>query len=163
MRKFVCILSLLLAFELSASPKNQPVRVYVDMIADLFHCGHVEFFKKALEYGDELIVGLVSDEEATSYKRQPILTLEERVSSVSGCRYVTEVVPNCPMAVDEAFIKEHKIDVVVHGDDFDKESMRKYYRVPLKMGIFQTVPYSKGISTTEILRRIKERMEKKTV
>ena len=33
------------------------IRVYVDMVADLFHHGHVRFLERARTYGDYLIVG----------------------------------------------------------------------------------------------------------
>lgn len=136
---------------------SKPIRVYVDMVADLFHSGHVEFLRKAHEFGDEVVVGLISDEVAEGYKRRPILTLKERVTSVQGCKYVTEVLPNCPLSVTEEWINEHNIDFVVHGDDFDEEKIRQYYSVPIDLGIFRTVSYTQGISTSDIIRRIQER------
>ena len=135
-------------------------RVYVDMVADLFHCGHVNFLKKARQHGNYLIVGLNSDEDCAGYKRKPIMNLQERVDSVKACRYVDEVLPNAPLVITDEWIKKHKIDVVVHGDDFDKEKIRKYYAAAIDKGIFKTVPYTKGISTTEILNRIKQRIQK---
>jgi cytidyltransferase-like protein len=36
-------------------------RVYVDMVADLFHYGHVNFLKQARQFGDYLLVGIHSD------------------------------------------------------------------------------------------------------
>ena len=60
-------------------------RVYVDMVADLFHYGHVEFLKKARALGDYLLVGIHTDDIVASYKKgRPILTMEERVKSVAG-------------------------------------------------------------------------------
>ena len=49
---------------LEANPllKNKPIRVYADMVGDLFHAGHIEFIKKARAYGDYLIVGVIADE-----------------------------------------------------------------------------------------------------
>ncbi|MCI0899083.1 MAG: adenylyltransferase/cytidyltransferase family protein, partial [Chloroflexi bacterium] len=88
-------------------------RVYVDMVADLFHYGHVEFLKKASALGDHLLVGINSDEAVQANKRDPILNMEERVASVAGCRYVDEVVPDAPWIMDAAWIEEHKIDLVV--------------------------------------------------
>ena len=66
-----------------------------------------------------------------------------------------------------------KIDVVCHGDDFDANKIKLYYAAPMEMGIFRTIPYARvvlrslthrcrytqGISTTEILRRIKSYQE----
>ena len=135
------------------------IRVYADMVADLFHYGHVEFLKKARALGDYLLVGVNADDVLVTYKRKPILTTEERVASVAGCRYVDEVIPNAPLIIDQAFIKKHDIHLVVHGDDFPQEQLEYYYKIPIEMGIFRTVPYTQGISTTEIIRRIIDRQD----
>ena len=131
-------------------------RVYVDMVADIFHYGHVEFLRKAQAFGDHLLVGICSDETARANKRTPIMNMEERVASVSGCRYVDEVVPDAPWVMDAAWIEKHKIDLVIHGDDYSQERIDSVYDVPRSMGIFRTVPYTTTISTTEIIRRCKE-------
>lgn len=130
------------------------------MVADLFHSGHVEFFKKARTFGDYLIVGIHSDEVLISndYKKgKPILTMEERVNSVAACRFVDEVLPNAPFIIDRSYIDEHNIEIVVRGDDMPQDRLEYFYKVPMDMGIFRTVPYTEGISTTEIIRRIMER------
>ncbi|MFH0898530.1 MAG: adenylyltransferase/cytidyltransferase family protein [bacterium] len=134
--------------------QKKPVRVYIDMVGDLFHVGHIQAIKKARVFGDYLIVGVCGDEECTSYKRLPILTLEERVAEVQACRYVDEVITDAPVAITDQFINKHKIDIVVHGDDFDQEKMRKYYGAAMDRGILRIVPYTKGISTSDIIRRI---------
>jgi cytidyltransferase-like protein len=136
---------------------TKPIRVYVDVVADLMHAGHVEFFKKAKAMGNYLIVGVLSDADVASYKRTPILTLEERVAAVQACRYVDEVIAAPPMRVDEKWLKEHQIDFLVHGDDFDEKTMEWWYGAAMKMGIFRSVPYTKGISTTNIIKRITDR------
>ena len=131
-------------------------RVYVDMVADLFHYGHVEFLKKASALGDHLLVGINSDATVQANKREPILTMEERIASVAGCRYVDEVVPDAPWIMDAAWIEEHKIDLVAHGDDYSQDKIEHIYAVTISMGIFRTVSYTPAISTTEIIRRCKE-------
>lgn len=132
-------------------------RVYADMVADLFHYGHMAFLRQARALGDYLIVGICADEDLLDYKRQPILSMAERVASVAGCRYVDDVLPNAPMRVDRAWIAKHKIDLVVHGDDFSEAQLADFYQVPIEMGIFRTVPYTPHISTSEIIRRIQRR------
>lgn len=57
------------------------VRVYVDMVGDLFHAAHVALLREARSHGDRLVVGVLSDETAASYKRRPIMTLAERVAA----------------------------------------------------------------------------------
>ena len=131
-------------------------RVYVDMVADLFHYGHVKFLKQARQFGDYLLVGVHSDKAVEEYKRLPIMTMEERIDTVSSCRYVDEVIPEAPLIVDQEWIKDHDIDLVVHGDDFSAHMEQLCYRAPIDMGIFRIVSYTPGISTTEIIRRCKE-------
>lgn len=159
-RYFSLILPLLISVTCFTYAENEILplkRVYVDVCADLMHAGHVEFFKKSRELGGYLIVGVLSDEDIASYKRKPVLTLDERVAEVSACRYVDEVIAAPPLFLSEEWIKENRIDVVAHGDDFNPETILYWYRAPISMGIFKTVPYTKGISTTDIINRIVER------
>lgn len=132
-------------------------RVYADITGDMLHRGHIEFFKKAKEFGDVLVIGVLDDETVASYKRMPVMRLEERVAMVEACRYVDEVIAGPPLRLTAEWIKEHRIDYVVHGDDFDENSLADHYAVPLKMGIMKIVPYTKGVSTTDILSRIENR------
>lgn len=136
---------------------KEPVRVYVDVVGDLFHSGHVEFFKQAKSFGDVLIVGVLADDVVEGYKRVPILSLDERVRAIEACKYVDEVVIAPPLRLTEEMIRDHKIDLVVHGDDFKPALLDDQYGLARRLGIFRTVPYTKGISTTEIIRRITSR------
>ena len=125
------------------------------MVADLFHYGHVNFLRLARKHGDYLLVGVHADKTVMSYKRRPILSMEERVASVKHCRYVDEVISDAPLTIDRAWIEQHEIDLILHGDDLSRETEESWYRTPIKMGIFRSVAYTPGISTTEIIARIK--------
>ncbi len=125
------------------------------MVADLFHYGHVNFLRTAREHGDYLLVGIHSDEVVRNYKRAPILSMDERVACVAGCRYVDEVVPDAPLTVTREWIEQHEIDLVVHGNDFTEELCKIYYEAPIEMGIFRIVSYTPGISTSDIITRCK--------
>ena len=125
------------------------------MVADLFHYGHVNFLRQAKKHGDYLLVGVHADETVMSYKRRPIFSMDERVASVEGCRYVDEVVSNAPLTIDRAWIEHHKIDMILHGDDFSSEMEELYYKIPIEMGIYRSVGYTRGISTSEIITRIR--------
>ena len=134
-------------------------RVYVDMVADLFHYGHANFLKKARQFGDYLIVGIHSDKVVKEYKRSPIMTMKERVDTVSSCRHVDEVIPDAPLIVSQEWINAHRIDLVVHGDDFSEDLLQLCYKVPIEMGIFHKVPYTPGISTSDIIKRLKNTLD----
>ncbi len=131
-------------------------RVYVDMVADLFHYGHVELLRQARALGDYLLVGVHADDAVLAHKRKPIMTMEERVACVAGCRYVDEVLPNAPWVTDRDWIEKHNIHLVVHGSDYSQEDLNGTHAIPIEMGILRIVDYSPRISTTEIIRRCKE-------
>tara|TARA_Y100000996_G_scaffold414456_1_gene405372 strand:- start:1451 stop:1876 length:426 start_codon:yes stop_codon:yes gene_type:complete len=131
------------------------MRIYVDMVGDLFHFGHVNLLKQARELGDYLIVGVHSDKVVEGYKRLPIMTMEERIATIFSCRYVDEVIPNAPLSIDLKWINKHNIDMVVHGNDISKGLDQNWYKVPFEMGILHLIPYTSGISTTDIIKRCK--------
>ena len=125
----------------------------------MFHYGHANFLKQARQCGDYLIVGIHSDQVVGGYKRLPIMSMDERIKTVSSCRYVDEVVPEAPLVIEEEWINTHNIDIVVHGDDFSEEMKQLCYKTPIGLGIFRIVPYTPSISTTEIIRRCRKRTE----
>ena len=132
------------------------IRVYTDMVADLFHYGHVEFLRQVSGLGDYVLVGINSDEVAEIHKRRPVQTMEERIASVAACQYVNAVIPNTPWVFNPTWIEKYNIDLVVHGDDYSDAQQRRMYKAPIEMGIFRTVAYTRSISTTDIIRRCKE-------
>ncbi|HWB23107.1 MAG TPA: adenylyltransferase/cytidyltransferase family protein [Gaiellaceae bacterium] len=146
--------------------------VYVDMVGDLFHAGHVRFLQHARALAEEradgrdvkLVAGLMGDEAAGSYKRRPVQPLVERMIVVGACRYVDEVVGDAPMPVDDPFLDAHAIDLVVHGDDMAEDRLAYWYAAPLARGIFAVVPYTReidgaAVSTSELIRRVGESAE----
>lgn len=138
----------------TSQPTGAATRVYVDMVGDLFHAGHVALLQAAREYGDHLVVGVLSDESAAAYKRRPIMTMAERVTLVEACRYVDEVVPGAPLVVDDDFLAAHRIDVVVHGDDLSPEAAATVYPAPLAAGSLRYVARTSDISTTQLIHRV---------
>ena len=135
----------------------------MDMVADLFHYGHANFLRQAKQFGDHLIVGIHSDEVVKEYKRTPILTMRERVDTVSSCRYVDEVISDAPLVVDLKWLNTHRIDLVVHGDDFSEHMKQLCYKIPIDLGILRLVSYTSRISTTEIIQRIERHIRKSDI
>ena len=61
-------------------------RVYMDGVFDLFHRGHLESINKCLKYGDEIIIGIISDKDAESYKRKPIINQDDRSEIIKNLK-----------------------------------------------------------------------------
>jgi glycerol-3-phosphate cytidylyltransferase len=93
-------------------------RVLVDMSLTLFHHGHVRLLRKAAELG-HVTVALTVDEEIKRVKGfVPPLNFEQRKEIALSIRYVDAVIP-CNWLIDENFLDLHKIDLLVHGEDYE--------------------------------------------
>ncbi|KAG7372556.1 cytidyltransferase like protein [Nitzschia inconspicua] len=135
--------------------------VYCDGIYDLCHIGHKLLFQNALQYGNRLFVGVVGDKDAQNYKRPPIMTSKERCAEVEACKAVTKVIPDAPcFGLTREFLDEHQIHVVAYGEEYLERypdpKDDPYYRVPREMGIARPLPRTKGLSTSDLIRRIQQ-------
>lgn len=59
---------------------------------DPLHSGHIEYIKAAKKLGDELVVGLNSDEWLTRKKGQPFMPYEERMAVLMANHYVDWII-----------------------------------------------------------------------
>ncbi|CAI9262424.1 unnamed protein product [Lactuca saligna] len=144
------------------------IRVYMDGCFDLMHYGHANALRQAKALGDELVVGVVSDEEIIKNKGPPVLSMEERLALVSGLKWVDEVIANAPYAITEDFMnslfKEHKIDYIIHGDDpCLLPDGSDAYALAKNVGRYKQIKRTEGVSSTDIVGRILASMEDKEV
>lgn len=58
--------------------QKKKVRVYMDGCFDMMHYGHANALRQARALGDELVVGVVSDEEIKANKGPPVMSMDER-------------------------------------------------------------------------------------
>ncbi|KAL3825574.1 hypothetical protein ACJIZ3_021603 [Penstemon smallii] len=135
------------------------VRVYMDGCFDLMHYGHANALRQAKALGDELIVGVVSDEEIIANKGPPVLSMQERLALVSGLKWVDEVIPNAPYEITEEFMNslfnEYKIDYIIHGDDpCLLPDGTDAYALAKKAGRYKQIKRTEGVSSTDIVGRI---------
>eukprot|EP00009_Paramoeba_aestuarina_P008537 CAMPEP_0201517192 /NCGR_PEP_ID=MMETSP0161_2-20130828/8356_1 /ASSEMBLY_ACC=CAM_ASM_000251 /TAXON_ID=180227 /ORGANISM="Neoparamoeba aestuarina, Strain SoJaBio B1-5/56/2" /LENGTH=486 /DNA_ID=CAMNT_0047914613 /DNA_START=38 /DNA_END=1498 /DNA_ORIENTATION=+ len=130
------------------------INVYCDGVYDLCHLGHKNAFQNALQFGNRLFVGVMSDEDCASYKRKPIMTTQERCEAVAACKCVYSVIPGAPcFGMTKEFIEKHNLHVIAHGEEYEKPD-DIYYKVPRAMGITRILPRTHGMSTSELIRRV---------
>jgi ethanolamine-phosphate cytidylyltransferase len=135
------------------------VRVYMDGCFDLMHYGHANALRQAKALGDELVVGVISDEEIIANKGPPVLSMEERLVLVSGLKWVDEVITNAPYEITEEFMNrlfnEHNIDYIIHGDDpCLLPDGTDAYALAKKAGRYKQIKRTEGVSSTDIVGRI---------
>ena len=135
------------------------MRIYTDGVYDLLHRGHLESLKhcKSLFEDVYLIVGVLSDDVATRYKRAPLYKEEDRYMLIEHLNMVDCVIRDAPLVLTEAFLKTHSIDYVVHGfsNPADQDKQTDFFEVPKRLGQFIEIPYYAPISTTQIISRLK--------
>ena len=126
--------------------------VFTNGCFDLIHIGHVRSLKEAKKLGDVLVVGLNSDRSVSLMKpRRPIIPQEQRaeiLASLDMIDYVSLFDEETPYEL----IKLIQPDVLVKGGDWEKEDV---------VGVdiakeTHSIPYIQGISTTEIIEKIKK-------
>lgn len=119
---------------------------------DLLHIGHVRLLERAAQLGDKLIVGVSCSKLNESKKgRAPVYTTEDRMAIISALRCVDEVFVEESLELKGDYIKQHKADILVMGDDWAG-------RFDEYKSICEVVylPRTTGISTTQLIADISD-------
>lgn len=90
--------------------------VYMCFSTDIIHGGHIAIIKKAQKLG-KIIIGVLSDEAVSSYKRLPLVPASERKIMFENVAGVYKVVYQKTLSYKENLENFHP-DIVVHGDDW---------------------------------------------
>ncbi|OTB07072.1 hypothetical protein M426DRAFT_20466 [Hypoxylon sp. CI-4A] len=144
-------------------PTGRTIRVYADGVFDLFHLGHMRQLEQAKKAFDDvyLIVGVTGDEETHMRKGLTVLSGKERAETLRHCKWVDEVVENCPWIVTPEFLDKHRIDYVAHDDIPYGAAEGDDIYAPIKRdGKFLVTQRTEGVSTTGIITKIVRDYEK---
>jgi D-beta-D-heptose 7-phosphate kinase/D-beta-D-heptose 1-phosphate adenosyltransferase len=127
--------------------------VFTNGCFDLLHAGHVSLLHFARSRGDVLVVGLNSDRSIRGLKGagRPILSQSDR-SRVLAALEAVDYVVFFDEETPEALVRRVKPDVLVKGEDYRGKPVvgRK------NAGRVELAPLLEGMSTSEIVRRIRE-------
>lgn len=134
--------------------------VFADGTFDLFHLGHVESFKNLGQYGDVVVVGVLSDEWVKTKKgdKRPVLSEEERIELVDSIRYVDYTV----LAKDaetgrririSQILKQLRPDVFITIGESWKEREKEINRLRIQLKV---IPRTHESSTTRLIERIRQ-------
>ena len=121
------------------------------------HEGHINILKFAGKLG-KVIVGLLTDEAISTYKKIPILKYREREIVLKNIKQVYQVIPQRTHDYTDNLLKI-KPDFVVHGDDWregvQKRIRQKVIKVIKKWPCKLIEPkYTKNISSSSIKEKI---------
>ncbi|MFT8871479.1 MAG: glycerol-3-phosphate cytidylyltransferase [Sporolactobacillus sp.] len=112
---------------------------------DLLHYGHINLLRRARALGDQLIVGLSTDEFNALKHKEAYHSFENRKQILEAIRYVDEVIPESSWDQKIHDVQEHDVSVFVMGDDWEGKFnfLEPYCQVVY-------LPRTSGISTTKI-------------
>ena len=133
-------------------------KVYVSLIADLLHAGHIRVLKEAEKYG-EVTVGLLTQTAINEMNDTAYLKYEQRKVVLQSLSMVAKVVPQETASYKENLVNLRP-DYVVHGDDWvDCRHQGKYREEVVKIldgwgGKLIEVPYSSDISDQNIKNQL---------
>ncbi|HOV21997.1 MAG TPA: D-glycero-beta-D-manno-heptose 1-phosphate adenylyltransferase [bacterium] len=130
--------------------------VFTNGCFDIIHSGHIKLLKKAKQLGDVVIVGINKDSSIKKIKgkNRPILNENQRIEIISAIEFVDYVVP-FGQTTPEKLIKIIKPDILIKGGDYKKEDVVGKDIVEKYGGKVYIFPLIGNISTTNIIKKIK--------
>ena len=142
--------------------KSNPKTLYTGGTFDLLHFGHFSFLQKCKQICDKVVVSLNTDEFIRKFKGStPVMSYQEREKALSYCPYVDSVIPNISGEDSKPAISSINPSIIAVGDDWaqkDYYSQMNFTQEWLDENdiVLVYIPYTKGISTTELKRRLSE-------
>jgi D-glycero-beta-D-manno-heptose 1-phosphate adenylyltransferase len=136
--------------------KNEEKIVFTNGCFDIIHHGHVDSLMKSSEYGARLIVGLNSDESVRQLKGKgrPVLNVEARANMLAAFVFVDAVIifgEETPAQLISQIIP----DILLKGKEYELHEIAGHETVLQHGGIVETLDLVAGISTSELIDRIK--------
>jgi len=131
--------------------------VFTNGVFDLLHVGHVRYLASARALGDALVVAVNSDRTVRELKGEgrPVINQNERAEILAALRqvdYVTifdEVSPR-------TLIARLLPDVLVKGGDYGLHEIHGREEVEAAGGTVISLPFVDGLSTSNVIERMKE-------
>lgn len=130
--------------------------VFTNGCFDLIHNGHVDSLQKAAAFGTRLIVGLNSDASVKALKgdKRPILNEQARAEVLAAFECVDAVIlfeEETPAKIIAKIIP----DVLVKGAQYEVHEIAGHDTVLNNGGKVETLELVEGVSTTDIINKIK--------
>jgi phosphoenolpyruvate phosphomutase / 2-hydroxyethylphosphonate cytidylyltransferase len=132
-------------------------KVYVSIIADLLHAGHINILNEASKIGD-VTVGLLTSTAINELNETAYLKYEQRLDVIKSISMVSSVIPQTDASYKNNLLKL-KPDYVVHGDDWIEGKQSKYRTEVINLlqewgGELVEVKYSSEISDKNLKNQL---------
>ena len=133
---------------------------YTCGVFDLFHVGHLNLLERCKEMCDVLVVGVCNDDYVRNIKhKEPVYSATERLRIINALEMVDRAELVTIEETDDKLLALEKFhfDVLFSGDDW--KGSERYLRTEEQFKKFgasiEYLPYTQGISTTQIKEQLK--------
>jgi len=132
--------------------------VFTNGVFDILHVGHVRYLETAHALGDALVVAVNSDASVRELKGpgRPLMTENDRaeiLSALAAVNYVTIFDDLSPRSLIAKLLP----DVLVKGGDYALDEIHGREEVEAAGGRVVSLPFVEGVSTSEIIERMKNK------
>ncbi len=137
-------------------PKKGTI-VFTNGCFDILHAGHVQYLQEAKALGDILVIGLNSDSSVKRLKgkTRPINSQDDRALVLAGLESIDYIIifeEDTPYNL----INQIKPDILVKGGDWSPDDIVGSDIVKKYQGSVKSLSFKKGISTTDIIQKIRQ-------
>ena len=129
------------------------MKVYISLIGDVLHAGHVRLIKEGAKYGD-VIIGLLTNKACAELNDIPFIDYKKRKEVIESLSHVSKVIEQ----TSASYLKNLnylKPDYVIHGDDWKNTYQKKYREEVVSFfkknkGKLIEIPYSNDVNAIKI-------------
>ncbi len=132
--------------------------VFTNGLFDILHVGHVRYLEQARSLGDALVVAINSDAAARELKGagRPLINEDERAEILAALRAVSYVSVFDDVS-PRSLIADLLPDVLVKGGDYALDEIHGREEVESVGGRVVSLPFVEGVSSSDIIERMKDR------
>ena len=138
---------------------------FIDGCFDGYHYGHVNAFLQSKKKCDILIAGTHCDEELKNIKGDTLFNDTERLFMLKHCKYIDTVIDDyVPYITNIKTLDKYNCINFLHGEEnittINNEDPLYYIK---KSNRYTTYEVTKGISTTQLLKRLYQYINNKEI
>ena len=128
---------------------------------DILHRGHIQYLDKARKSADFLFIGVNDDNSVKKLKgrNRPINSLKDRINFLNRATLDDAFIIKFSESTPLRLIKKIKPDILIKGGDYKANQIVGNEFVKKNNGEVKIIPFLKGYSTSNLIKKIKKSIE----
>ena len=128
---------------------------------DILHRGHIQYLDKARKSADFLFIGVNDDNSVKKLKgkNRPINSVKDRINFLNRATLDDAFIMKFSESTPLRLIKRIKPDILIKGGDYKANQIVGNEFVKKNNGEVKIIPFLKGYSTSNLIKKIKQSIE----